>query len=270
MKKNNYIANTRKTAPLLHFLTNYVTVNDVANAVLAIGASPIMSDEILEVPDLAAMSDGVCLNIGTLTSRTISSMKLAGKTAKNLNKPVIFDPIGAGASALRTDVARAIVREINPTVIRGNISEIKAIFADVGTTRGVDAAAGDTVTEQNLPEMVQFAKEIASKSNAVIAITGAIDLVSDSKKCYVIRNGCAEMSRITGTGCQLSGVCTAFAAANRDDLTAAVACAVTTMGVAGELSAGASGNVGMRNRIIDTLCVIDDDTVERNARYEVR
>lgn len=269
MKKFFYIEKVRKTAPLLHFLTNYVTVNDVANAVLAVGASPIMSDEIQEVADLVTLSDGVCLNIGTLTSRTIESMKLAGKTAQKLNKTVIFDPVGAGASTLRTDVARAIVRDISPTVIRGNISEIKAIFADVGTTRGVDAAAGDTVTEQNLPEMVQFAKETASKSGAVIAITGAIDLVSDSEKCYVIRNGCAEMSRITGTGCQLSGICTAFAAANRDDLTAAVACAVMTMGIAGELSAG-SGNVGMRNRIIDTLCVIDDDTVERNAKYEIR
>ena len=138
----------------------------------------------------------------------------------------------------------------------------------------MDADAADTVTEDNLDQMVAFAKNFAAKTGAVVAITGAIDLVADSEKCYVIRNGRPEMSRITGTGCQLSGIATAYAVANPDNKTEAVAAAVCMMGLAGEIGvanmAEGEGNSSLRNRIIDAICNMDAATLDNGAKYEVR
>jgi hydroxyethylthiazole kinase len=167
-----------------------------------------------------------------------------------------------------------ILEKIKPNVIRGNISEIKTLALGSGTTKGVDADAADTVTEGNLDQMVAFAKGFAAKTGAVIAITGAIDLVADAETCYVIRNGRPEMSRITGTGCQLSGIVTAYAIANPDHMTEAVAAAVCVMGLAGEIGVAnmtpGEGNSSLRNRIIDAIYNMDAETLNRGAKYEVR
>ena len=166
------------------------------------------------------------------------------------------------------------MEKIKPDVIRGNISEIKTLALGSGTTKGVDADAADTVTEENLDQMVAFAKRFATKTGAVIAITGAIDLVADAEKCYVIRNGRPEMSRITGTGCQLSGIATAYAVANPDNKTEAVAAAVCVMGLAGEIGvenmAEGEGNSSLRNRIIDAIYNMDANMLSKGAKYEVR
>ena len=182
--------------------------------------------------------------------------------------------MGAGASKLRTDTAIKLMNTIKLDVIRGNVSEIKTLALGFGTTKGVDADAGDTVTEDNLEDMIAFAKSFSQKTKAVIAITGAIDLVPDSEKCYVIRNGRPEMSKITGTGCQLSGIATAYAIANPDDKTKAVAAAVCVMGFAGEIGYAnlllGEGNSTLRNRIIDAICNMDADSLNKGAKYEVR
>ena len=187
---------------------------------------------------------------------------------------VLLDPVGAGASALRTDTALALMEKVRPDVIRGNISEIKTLALGSGTTKGVDADAADTVTEANLDAMVEFTRRFAEKTGAVIAITGAIDLVSDAKTTYIIRNGRAEMSKITGTGCQLSGVATAYAVANPQSKTVAVAAAVCLMGLAGEIGFAhlqpGEGNSSYRNRIIDAIYNMDAAALEKGARYEVR
>ena len=196
--------NVRKTCPLIHNITNYVTVNDCANMVLACGASPIMADDAAEVEDITTICGGLNINIGTLNSRTITSMLLAGKKANLLGHPVVLDPVGAGASQLRTDTAYRLLREVQFAVIRGNISEIKTLASGAGTTKGVDADVADKVTEENLDSAVAFAKAFAARTGSVIAITGAIDIVADADKAYCIRNGHAMMSSITGTGCQLS------------------------------------------------------------------
>lgn len=163
-------------------------------------------------------------------------MFLAGKKANSLNHILLLDPVGAGASALRTDTAVRLMKELDFTVIRGNISEIKTLALGSGTTKGVDADVADAVTEDNLDSAVDFVKDFAKKSNAIVAVTGAIDLVSDGDKCYVIRNGKPEMGKITGTGCQLSGMMTAFVVANQDNKLEAAAAAVCTMGLAGEIA----------------------------------
>ena len=214
----------RTFVPLVHNITNYVTVNDVANILLACGGSPIMSDEPEDVADITSICGGLNLNIGTLNQRSIEGMFRAGHRAKELQHPILLDPVGAGASALRTNTALRIMDELQPTVIRGNISEIKTLAFGSGTTKGVDADVADAVTDETLDSAVAFVKDFAKKSHAIIAITGAIDLVSDGDKCYVIRNGRPEMGKITGTGCQLSGMMTAFITANpANRLEAAVA-----------------------------------------------
>ena len=264
----------REKAPLVHNITNYVTVNDVANVLLACGGSPIMSDEPDDVEDITSICVGLNINIGTLNKRTIESMFLAGKKSKALGHVLLLDPVGAGASKLRTETAVKILDELKPDVIRGNISEIKTLALGSGTTKGVDADVADAVTESTLDNAVAFAKNFAAKTGSIIAITGAIDLVADAENCYVIRNGRAEMGRITGTGCQLSGMMTAFLAANPENKLAAAAAAVCAMGLAGEIGwsrmAEGDGNSTYRNRIIDAIFNMDGETLKRGAKYEVR
>ncbi len=269
-----YIKNVRKTVPLVHNITNYVTVNDVANVLLACGGSPIMSDEPEDVEDITAICKGLNINIGTLNQRSIEGMFRAGRKANELGHVVLLDPVGAGAGALRTGTAIRLLEELRFDVIRGNISEIKTLARGSGTTKGVDADVADAVTEENLDEAVAFVKEFAKKSGSIVAVTGAIDLVSDGEKCFVIRNGRPEMGKVTGTGCQLSGMITAFLAANPDNKTEAAAAAVCAMGLAGEIGWSrmqeGDGNSTYRNRIIDAIYNMDEECLDGGAKYEVR
>ncbi len=269
-----YIENVRKNAPLVHNITNYVTVNDVANALLACGGSPIMSDEPDDVEDITSICGGLNINIGTLNKSSIIGMFRAGRKANELGHILLLDPVGAGASALRTDTAVELMDELKFTAIRGNISEIKTLALGSGTTKGVDADVADAVTEDTLDSAVTFAKELAGKTGSIIAITGAIDLVADAESCFVIRNGRPEMGRITGTGCQLSAVMTAFLVANPDSPLEAAAAAVCTMGLAGEIGWSrmqeGEGNSTYRNRIIDAIYNMDGETLDQGAKYEIR
>jgi len=268
------LENVRNNSPLVHNITNYVTVNDVANVILACGASPIMSAEPKDVHDITSICGGLNINIGTLTTDSIEAMFIAGKRAGELNHKILLDPVGAGASTLRTQTAVDLMKELPLTVVRGNISEIKTLALGSGTTQGVDADVADAVTEDSLDSAVTFIKDFAKKSGVVVAITGAIDLVSDGEKCYVIRNGRPEMGRITGTGCQLSGMMTAFLVANPDNALEAAAAAVCTMGLAGEIGWGymqeGDGNSTYRNRIIDAIFNMTPEQLEKGAKYEVR
>lgn len=268
------LENVRKSVPLVHNITNYVTVNDVANVLLACGGSPIMSDDEGDVEDITSICGGLNINIGTLNKNTIPSMFLAGKKANELGHIVLLDPVGAGASKLRTETALSLMKEIKFDVIRGNISEIKTLAFGTGSTKGVDADVADAVTEDNLEHTVAFVKEFAKQTGSVIAVTGAIDLVADAETCYVIRNGRAEMGKITGTGCQLSGLMTAYLVANPDEKLKAAATAVCLMGLAGEIGWSnmrpEDGNSTYRNRIIDAIYNIDGETLKKGAKYEVR
>ena len=288
-------ANVRTKSPLIHNITNYVTVNDCANMVLACGASPIMADDAAEVEDITTICGGLNINICTLNSRTIESMLRAGKKANALGHPVVLDPVGAGASALRTETACRLLDEVRFTVIRGNISEVKTLASGAGTTKGVDADVADwahqavdtfqntygvdadvadKVTEENLDSAVAFAKAFAAKTGAVVAITGAIDIVADGAKAYCIRNGHPMMSAITGTGCQLSALTAAFITANPSQPLEAAAAAVCAMGLAGEIAHARltplDGNATYRNYIIDAIYNMTPAQLEEGAKYEVR
>ena len=249
-----YLDEVRKKTPLVHNITNYVTVNDVANVLLACGGSPIMSDEPRDVEDITSICGGLNINIGTLNKRSIKGMKLAALKAQELGHVTLLDPVGAGASRLRTKTAAELMELNRFTVIRGNISEIKALALGSGTTKGVDADIADAVTEENLDD--------------------AIDLVADAHRCFVIRNGRPEMGRITGTGCQLSGMMTAFVVANPDNALEAAAASVCAMGLAGEIGyshlAEYEGNSTYRNRIIDAIYNMDGKCLDEGAKYEMR
>ena len=266
-------ANVRARSPLVHNITNYVTVNDCANMVLACGASPIMADDAAEVEDITSLCAGLNLNIGTLNSRTIPSMLLAGHTAHRLGRPVVLDPVGAGASHLRTETALRLLREVKPTA-SVRISEMRTLAVGSGTTKGVDADASDKITEETLDRAVSFVKSFAARTGAVIAVTGAIDIVADGQRAFCIRNGHPMMSAVTGTGCQLSALTAAFCAANPDKPLEAAAAAVCAMGLAGEVAHSRltkrDGSATYRNYIIDAIYNMTPEQLEEGARYEMR
>ena len=268
------VENVKTKTPLIHNITNYVTVNDVANVILASGGSPIMSDEIDEMIEITTICNGLNINIGTLNKKSIEAMFVAGKQANRLGNVIVMDPVGAGASKLRTDVARQLMTELKIDVIRGNMSEIKTLALGSGSTKGVDVDVADAITKDTLEEAIIFVKKFAKKAGSIIAITGEIDLVSDGERCFVIRNGRTEMGRITGTGCQLSGLLTTFVAANKGQELEATATAVCMMGRAGEMGYDAlqagEGNATYRNRIIDAIYNMSGDLLEKGARYEMR
>ena len=268
------LENVRNNAPLIHNITNYVTVNDCANVLLACGASPIMSDDLEEVEEITSICGGLTINIGTLSSRTIPAMFAAGKKANELSHPVVLDPVGAGASGLRTETANRLVREVKFTAIRGNISEIKTLVHGAGTTKGVDADALDAVTLETLDSAVSFAKAFAARTGAVIAVTGAIDIVADAQRAFCIYNGHPMMGKITGTGCQLSTITAAYLTANPDHPLEAAAAAVCAMGLCGERAfarlGARDGNATYRNAIIDEILHLTGEELESGAKYDLR
>lgn len=262
----------RASAPLVHNITNYVTVNDCANALLAVGASPIMSDEPADVEDITTICGGLTINIGTLNERSVKGMFMAGARAGDLGHPIVLDPVGAGASALRTRTAGDLLDQLPISVVRGNMSEVKALAGHASTTRGVDVCPADVVTEDNLLAGATFVQGFAEKTGAVVAVTGAIDIVADAERVFAIRNGSPLMGRMTGTGCMLSCLCTAFAVANPHAMLTAVVAAVAGMGLAGQVAhgrmRGVDGNGSFRTYLLDALYRLDGTSLEDGARIE--
>ena len=262
----------RQTTPLVHSITNYLTVNDCANVLLACGGSPIMSDEPLDVGDIQAICGGLVLNIGTLNEHTIEGMKAAAAKASELSHPIVLDPVGAGASALRTETAGMLLDSYDVKVVRANMSEAKALAGAAASTRGVDVNPDDVVTDENLQASAAFVKQVAAKTGAVMAVTGAIDIVADAERAFAIRNGSPIMGKITGAGCMLTCVVAAYAVANPDALLEGVVAAVAGMGVAGEIAETrmqpVDGNASFRTYLIDALYNINGEALEAIARVE--
>jgi len=269
------LKNVKEKPPLVHCITNYVTVNDCANSLLACGGSPIMADDLGEVEEITSICSSLYINIGTLNERTIKSMLAAGKKANELSHPVVLDPVGAGASSLRTSTTFDLLKQLDFSVIRGNISEIKTVSQGIGTTKGVDADAIDAVTEENLAATIAFAKKLSEKTQSVICITGAIDIVADRHKAYVIRNGNVMMSKITGSGCMLTAIIAAFCGANPEEMLDATATAVCAMGLCGELAdekliKNDGGTASFRAYLIDFMSKMTPELLKEGAKIESR
>lgn len=267
--------NVKIQKPLVHCITNSVTMNDCANAILAVHGSPIMADEIKEVEDITSICQALVINIGTLNERTVEAMIKAGQKANALNHPVILDPVGAGASSFRSETTFRLLNKIQFSVIRGNISEIKTVYQGIGTTKGVDADINDIVNEENLDETIDFARELSQRTGAIIAITGAIDIIADANYATIIRNGCPNMSRITGTGCMLSAILGAYVAVNQDSMFDTVSCAVALMGYSGELAQQKvqqqdAGTGSLRVYLIDALSTMTAEKLNGGIKIEER
>ena len=231
----------RENKPLVHHITNYVTVNDCANITLAIGASPIMADDVGEVKEITSIASALVLNIGTLNERTVESMLAAGKTANEKGIPVVFDPVGAGASGLRNDTVERILRQVKISVLRGNMSEIRFAAGLQATTKGVDASEADLQSGVELG--CSIAAKVAQKYNCVAAITGATDIIADKRRTLLLENGTKLLSGVTGTGCMCTSLVGSFCAASEDCLLAAAG-GILCMSIAGELAAEAVGETG--------------------------
>ena len=265
----------RRICPLVHCITNYVTVNDCANVLLACGASPVMADDEREAEDIVSIASSLVINIGTLNSRTIPSMFKAGRRANELGLPVVLDPVGAGASSLRTATAMELIAEIDFAVIRGNISEIKAIAVGESKTRGVDASDPVLLDGDLLADVICLIRKLREKTGAVITVTGPKDIVAGEKDLYIIKNGHPMMSRVTGTGCMLSVITGAFCAAAPSDLAVAAASAAGMFGVAGELAferltSEGGGTSTYRSYIIDEVSNMTPEKMREAVKIETR
>ena len=225
--------------------------------------------------EITSICNATVINIGTLNTRTIDAMLTAAKKANELGHITVLDPVGAGATKLRTETTLRLLNKIQFSVIKGNISEIKTIYQGSGTTKGVDADISDIVTENNIDEAIALAKELSKKTNAVIAITGVIDIIADSKKAYIIKNGHAMMSKITGTGCMLTAMIAAYCASNTNDILEATAAAVSAMGLCGEIAylqtqKANAGTSSFRMHLIDAISKLDDETLTGGCNIEIR
>lgn len=257
---------TRKSGPLVHCMVNLVTANDCANLALACGASPIMAEDLEEVEQVTSACDDLVLNLGTPSPRKIQALLLAGKTAKKLGKPVVFDPVGAGCSDFRKEAANEIIKQVRPDIIRGNASEIRTLLRGSLAHRGVDA-------EEVAEDTLDLAQLLARRTGAVVVVSGDVDIVTDGAMSYRVRNGHPMMRFVTGTGCQMSVLISAYAAANSDKPLLAALAGACSFGLCGEIAHSRltplDGNASYRNYIMDAVYHLSGVALEEGARYEI-
>ncbi len=249
------VAGIPAQSPLVHNITNYVVMNNTANALLAIGASPVMAHAQEEVEDMARIASAVVINMGTLSPAWVKAMVIAGETAHENGTPVIFDPVGVGATPFRNHVAKEIVTRCKPTIIRGNSSEIMALAGLQVQTKGVDATAG-------VDEAVQVARQLAVETGAVVVISGKVDYVISADKAYIVEGGSDMMPRVTGMGCTataLLGACAAVVREDGDYVSAALS-SMALMSLAAEMAEAKSNGPGsLQMNFIDALYVISQE-----------
>jgi hydroxyethylthiazole kinase len=251
----------RTTAPVVHNITNYVAMNNTANALLAIGASPVMAHAEEEMEEMVAISSSLVINIGTLSPAWIRSMFAAAAHARKRSIPIVFDPVGAGATTYRTSTARKIVKEARPTIIRGNASEIMAVCDDDARTKGVDSQEAPSAA-------LSAARTLHESSGSVVCISGETDFIVSGSGLIRVRNGHPMMTRVTGFGCTATALCGAFAAVEKDPMRAA-AQAMIVMGIAGEMAAEkAEGPGSLQLHFLDALYCLTRRDVETRIRLE--
>jgi hydroxyethylthiazole kinase len=253
----------REQKPLIHQITNYVVMNETANATLALGALPVMAHAREEVEQMAGIAGALVINIGTLSEHWIEAMLLAGKAANAAGAQVVLDPVGAGATTYRTETAKRILDEVDVAVLRGNAGEVATLVGVEAEVRGVEsigagASGGD------------LARTAARALGCVAAVTGPVDHVSDGERTYSIANGHALLGTVSGTGCMATAITGCFLAVCRDEPLEAAASALVAFGVAGEEAAkGAHGPGTFHVQLYDALYNLDPDTLDKQARVEV-
>jgi hydroxyethylthiazole kinase len=252
----------REAKPLVHQITNYVVMNETANATLALGALPVMAHARDEVEEMVALAGALVINIGTLSPHWVDAMRAAGRKANELWVPVVLDPVGAGATTYRTETAKRILDDVGVAVLRGNAGEVATLVGVAAEVRGVESidAGGDAA---------ELARSAARSLGVVASVTGAVDHVSDGERLLAISNGHQLLASITGTGCMSSAVTGCFLAVNRDRPLEAAAEALVAFGVAGEDAAvGARGPGSFHVQLYDALAALDPETLDGRAKVE--
>jgi hydroxyethylthiazole kinase len=250
----------REAKPLVHQITNYVVMNETANATLALGALPVMAHAREEVEEMVQLAGALVLNIGTLSPPWVDAMLAAGRKANELNVPVVLDPVGAGATTYRTETAKRILDEVGVTVLRGNVGEVATLVGVAAEVRGVESidAGGDAA---------EVARSAARSLGVVASVTGPVDHVSDGQTVLAVANGHPLLAAITGTGCMSSTVTGCFLAVNRDRPLDGAAEALVAFGVAGEDAAeGARGPGSFHVALYDALAALDPATLDGRAK----
>lgn len=264
--------------PLTHCITNFVTVNDCANAVLAIGASPIMSEDIEEVAEVVSIADALVINIGKLSHEQVEAMKISSAQANKINTPVILDPVGVGISQLRNKVTLEIIENYKLAAIRGNITEIKTIakltgiISESNTAKGVDVSESDIITQDNLNENADVISKLAAKLDTVILASGPIDILSDGETTIAIDNGDEMMPYITGSGCMLSSIVgSCIGATNPLEGTMLAALLMTIAGekARSKVDSENAGTESFRAYLIDYLYKLDGQTLINKSNIEI-
>ena len=252
----------RHTRPLVHQITNYVVMNETANITLALGASPVMAHALDEVEEMAGFAGALVLNIGTLSPEWVEAMLLAGRAANRHGAPVVLDPVGAGATRMRTEAARRILAEVAVAIVRGNAAEVAALIGESAEIRGVDSvAAGDPAA---------LAAAAAAALDCTVAVTGAVDHVAGPGGSTRVSNGVALLGQVTGTGCMATALCACFAAVNREDPLRAATEALAAFGVAAEhAAAGARGPGSFHVNLYDCVAALDPGGLDAEARIEL-
>lgn len=251
----------RLQSPLVHNITNYVVMNTTANALLAVGASPVMAHAVDEVEDMVKIASSLVINIGTLSKNWVEAMLRAGKMARKRGTPVVFDPVGAGANSYRTETSLQIIKECKPGVIRGNASEIMALVNEKANTKGVDSIASSE-------SAIHAAKLLTKSTRAVIVISGPVDYIVDEQSVVEVRNGSSMMAKVTGMGCSATALVGAFIAINKNFLLAS-AHAMAVMDISGELAAKRSEGPGtMQMHFLDELYKLSEKEIVSHFNVE--
>ncbi len=253
------LAAIRTAHPLVHQITNYVVMNETANITLAMGASPVMAHALDEVAEMAGAAAAVVLNIGTLSPDWVEAMVLAGRAANRHGAPVVLDPVGAGATRMRTDAARRILDQVSVAIVRGNAAEVASLIGQSAEIRGVDSvASGDPAA---------LAAAAARALGCTVAVTGAVDHVAGAAGSASVANGVAMLGQVTGTGCMATALCGCFAAVNRDDPLRAATEALAAFGVAAEHAVeGARGPGSFHVNLYDCVAGLDPQTLDAQTR----
>jgi hydroxyethylthiazole kinase len=262
-KAGENLRNLREKKPLIHNITNYVVMNYTANALLASGASPVMAHASEEVEEMVSFAGTLVLNIGTLTPYWVDSMLKAGKRANELNVPVILDPVGSGATKLRTDSAKRLIEEISIKVVRGNASEVLSLAHEGSKTKGVDSI-------HTVDEAADAALVLSKELNITLAITGKVDLITDGERIYRVSNGHELMGYCTGTGCTATVLIGAFLAVDSDPVTATTT-ALAYFGLVGEKAATKAPSPGsFQIAMLDALYTMDEKQMEEGAKIHTQ
>lgn len=237
--------------PLIHCLTNAISINDCANVVLGLGGKPIMAEHPREVGEITSLANALAVNLGNLTDSRIEAMYISAKMAHECHIPWVIDLVGVGCSSLRRNLANDLITQYKPSVIKGNMSEIRAISCQPSHAIGIDVGGLDQVTSANLDEHIQVLKNLSKQTQATIVSTGSIDLISHLEESYVITNGSPMLARLTGTGCMINVMIATFLSTGMK--LEACLLAVLMMGIAGELAQNEKGNGSFRVRLLDEI-----------------